>query len=242
LSGNAMRDASEVRNGVTLSRAASAARSYGVVIVTPSESLSEMRPPCGMHAPIPNPFEFGPAANSVCALAAPLTFTVFPPASSDTPFALMNFGAFCCSTLRITCVPAGSETPLLPDTADTVVAVNLSPVLLSLLHTRDPDESSSVVPGPIVPVFDTGAAGGGGGAGAGAGVAAGVDAGAGAGAGVVDGAVVCAGCDAGWDAGARLGVRLSGARFSGARCEDPERCGAALVVAAAGGVVAGVSL
>src|SRR6185437_84831 len=211
---------------------------YGTVMVTPSESRSEMRPPCGMHAPIPNPFEFGPAANSVCALAAPLTFTVFPPTSSDTPFALMNFGAFCCSTLRITCVPAGSDTPLLPDTAETVVAVNLSPVLLSLLHTREPDESSSVVPGPMVPVFGAGAAAGGGGAGAGAGVAAGVEAGAGAGAGagVLAGAVVCDGGAAGCEAGARLGARVSGVR-----CEYPERCGSALVVAA-GGVAAGVSL
>lgn len=212
---------------------------YGTVIVTPSESFSEMRPPCGMHAPMPNPFEFGPAANSVCALAAPLTFTVFPPTSSETPFALMNFGAFCCSTLRITCVPDGSETPLLPDTDETVVAVNLSPVLLSLLQTREPDESSSVVPGPIVPVFETGAAGGGGGAGAGAGAAAGVDAGAGAGAGVLDGDVVCGGGDAGCDAGDRLGARVSGARRE---LPEPERCGAVLVDALAGGVTGGVFL
>jgi len=114
----------------------------------------------------------------------------------------------------------------------------LSPVLLSLLHTREPDESSSVVPGPMVPVFGAGAAVGGGGAGVGAGVAAGVDAGAGAGAGagVLAGAVVRGGGAAGCEAGARLG-----ARDSGVRCEFPERCGSALV-AAAGGVAAGVSL
>jgi hypothetical protein len=148
----------------------------------------------------------------------------------------MNFGAFCTSTLRITCVPDGSDTPLLPATAATVVAVNLSPVLLSVLHTREPDESSSVVPGPIVPVLLTGAAGGGGGAGAGAAVAAG--AGAGAGAGALDGDVERAGCDAGGGAAGRLCVRLSGWR-----CEELERCCCAMLVdAAAGGVAGGVSL
>jgi hypothetical protein len=73
-----------------------------------------------------------------------------------------------------------------------VVAVNLSPLLLLVLHTRDPDASSSVVPGPMDPVFDTGA-GGGAGAGAGAGRAvAGAEAGAeaGADAGAVDDGLV----------------------------------------------------
>src|SRR5947199_2971182 len=80
----------------------------------------------------------------------------------------MNTGAFAVTTLRITCVPTGSVTPLLPLTGVTVVAVNLSPSLLLLLHTRDPLASSRVVPGPMFPVFGTAAGGGGGGVGAGA--------------------------------------------------------------------------
>jgi len=90
-----------------------AARDYWTVIVTPSVRRSEMRPPCGMHAPMPNPLPFGPAENSVCALAEPLTFTGFPLTSIDTPLALMNFGAFSGTTLRITCDPVGNDTPLL---------------------------------------------------------------------------------------------------------------------------------
>jgi len=205
-------------------RAAVATRDYGTVIVTPSLSLSEMRPPWGMHAPMPNPLSFGPAENSVCALASPLTFTAFPLTSMDTPLAPMNFGAFCGTTLRITCVPTGNDTPLLPETGETVVAVNLSPLLLFVLHTRDPDESSIVVPGPIVPVFATGAAGGGGGAGAGAGAGAGVAAGA------LTGAVVCAGGVAAGVLPLGSAARL-GARGSGARCD---RCGVALVDALTG--------
>jgi hypothetical protein len=142
------------------------------------------------------PFALGAALNSVCPVALPLIGTAFPATSRDTPFAVMNTGAFAVWTLKITCVPTGSETPLLPLTGVTVVAVNLSPSLLLLLHTRDPLASSSVVPGPMFPVFATGAGGGGGGgAGAGAGVAAGgVAAGAGcevagAGAGAAEGSV-----------------------------------------------------
>jgi hypothetical protein len=86
----------------------------------------------------------------------------------------------------------------------TVVAVNLSPSLLLLLHTRDPLASSSVVPGPMFPVFATGAGGGGGGgAGAGAGVAAG-------------GVAAGAGCEvAGDGAGAGAGSERPGARGAG---------------------------
>jgi hypothetical protein len=144
----------------------------------------------------------------------------------------MNFGAFCGTTLRITCVPTGSDTPLLPDTGDTVVAVNLSPLLLFVLHTREPDESSSVVPGPIVPVFATGAAGGGGGAGAGAGAAVGAGAGAGVPAGALTGAVVCAGGVA--DGALALGsAAWLGGRVSGERCVEL-RCGIVLVDALTG--------
>src|SRR3954470_23410899 len=123
-----------------------------------------------MHAPIPIPFVLGAALNSVCAVAEPLIGTAFPATSIETPVAVMNTGAFAICTLRITWVPTGRDTPLLPFTDVTVVAVNLSPALLLLLHTREPLASSSVVPGPMFPVFGTGA---GGGAGAGAGVAAG---------------------------------------------------------------------
>jgi hypothetical protein len=161
---------------------------YGVVIVTPSVRRREIRPPSGMHAPIPRPLWFGPAVNSVCAVAFPLIFTVLPPTSSDTPLAAMNVGAFFGTTLRITCVPLGSVTPLLPCTGTVVVAVNLSPLLLLVLHTRDPDASSSVVPGPMDPVFATGAGGG-----------------AGAGAGAGEGRAV-AGADAGAEAGAEAGA------------------------------------
>jgi hypothetical protein len=161
---------------------------------------------------MPIPLALGAALNSVCAVAVPVIGTVFPATSIDTPFAVMNTGAFAVTTLRITCVPTGSETPLLPLTGVTVVVVNLSPSLLALLHTRDPLASSSVVPGPIDPVF---AAGGGGGGGAGAGAAAGADTGAAvdvAGAGAAAGAVVDA-RDGVRGAGAGAGA---GARFSGA--------------------------
>jgi hypothetical protein len=202
--------------------------SYGWVIVTPSVSRSETRPPSGMHAPSPIPFVLGAALNSVCAVALPLIGTVFPATSIDTPFAVMNTGAFSVATLRITCVPTGSVTPLLPLTGVTVVAVNLSPSLLLLLHTRDPLASSSVVPGPMFPVFGAGAgAGGGAGAGAGAGVTVG---------GAAGGAVTGEGAEvAGWDvAGAGAGdgagagaarppVRAAGSLRAGARGSEPER-------------------
>jgi hypothetical protein len=199
--------------------------SYGWVIVTPSLSRSDTRPPCGMHAPNPIPFVLGAALNSVCAVAVPVTGTVLPPTSIETPFAVMNTGAFPVTTLRITCVPTGSVTPLLPLTGVTVVVVNLSPSLLLLLHTRDPLASSSVVPGPMFPVFATGAAGGGGGGGG---------AGAGAAAGVV---VVLVGCVAGADcvAGAVEGIfvgtgaeralgRGAGSLRAGARVSAVLRC------------------
>jgi hypothetical protein len=138
--------------------------------------------------------------------------------------------------------------PLLPLTGVTVVAVNLSPSLLLVLHTRDPLASSIVVPGPMFPVFATGAGGGGGGAGAGAGV--GVAAGGVAAGGVVAGAVL--GCD-GAGAGAattgpvrvpprgaaslRTGERGSGARRPAPLCCDPELGALAGATAAdAGGV------
>jgi len=142
---------------------------------------------------MPIPFALGAALNSVFAVAVPLIGTVFPPTSIETPFAVMNTGAFAVTTLRITCVPTGSETPLLPLTGTTVVVV-----------------SSSVVPGPMDPVFATGAGSGGGG---GAGAAA---------AGAVTGEaceVVGPGAAAGAEEdAAREGVRGagSGARFSGA--------------------------
>ena len=138
-------------------------------------------------------------------------------------------------------MPTGSVTPLLPLTGVTVVAVNLSPSLLLLLHTRDPLASSSVVPGPMFPVFATGAGGGGGGAGAGAGVEAGALV-TGAGADVL-------GCVAGAVAGGvtvrgagslRAGARVSGTRVSAPRCEGAARCaeldGAGADATAAGGV------
>jgi hypothetical protein len=189
------------------------------------------------------PFALGAALNSVCTVALPLIGTALPETSIETPFAVMNTGAFAVATLRITCVPTGSDTPLLPFTGVTVVAVNLSPSLLLLLHTRDPLASSSVVPGPMFPVFATGAGGGGGGAGAGAGVAAG---------GVAAGGVVTgAGCDvAGAVAGAvagdagseRVPVRGADARVSELpRCAGTEVCcdaldGAGAAATAAGGV------
>jgi hypothetical protein len=121
---------------------------------------------------------------------------------------------------------------LLPLTGDTVVVVNFSPSLLLVLHTRDPLASSIVVPGPMFPVFATGAGGG-----AGAGAAAG---------GVAAGAVV--GCD-GAGAVATGSVRepprgagsvRAGARYSGApRRDDPLRdveLGDAGATAGAGGV------
>src|SRR5450432_2482645 len=193
-------------------------RCYGCVTETPSVRRSETRPPCGMHAPMPIPFALGAALNSVCAVAVPLIGTALPATSIDTPFAVMNTGAFALTTLRITCVPTGSEMPLLPLTGVTVVVVNLSPSLLPVLHTRDPLASSSVVPGPIEPVFATGAGGGAG-------------AGAGAGAGVAAGTVTGAGRDVtGADEGSvreragsvRAGSVRAGSRLSGrcdARCE-----------------------
>jgi hypothetical protein len=194
------------------------------VIVTPSVSRSDTRPPSGMHAPNPIPFVLGAALNSVCAVALPLIATDFPATSIDTPFAVMNTGAFSVATLRITCVPTGSVTPLLPLTGVTVVAVNLSPSLLLLLHTRDPLASSSVVPGPMFPVFGAGAgAGGGAGAGAGAGVTVG---------GAAGGAVTGEGAEvAGWDvAGAGAGdgaarppVRAAGSLRAGALGSEPAR-------------------
>jgi hypothetical protein len=189
-----------------------------------------------MHAPMPIPFALGAALNSVCAVAVPLIGTALPATSIETPFAVMNTGAFALTTLRITCVPTGSEIPLLPLTGVTVVVVNLSPSLLPVLHTREPLASSSVVPGPMEPVFATGA-GGGAGAGAGAGAAAG-------------GAVTVAGCevtgageaaDAALEAPRGAGSTRAGARYSGApRCVD--RCAAELDDALAGATAAeGVS-
>jgi hypothetical protein len=201
------------------------------VIVTPSVSRSETRPPSGMHAPSPIPFVLGAALNSVCAVAVPLIGTAFPATSIETPLALMNTGAFSGATLRITCVPTGSVTPLLPLTGVTVVAVNLSPALLLLLHTREPLASSRVVPGPMFPVFA--GAGTGGGAGAGAGAAAGGAAGgAVTGAGVAvevagcevagAGAGAGAGAEDGAEAGAlRAGVRGAGSLRAGARASEP---------------------
>jgi hypothetical protein len=190
-----------------------------------------------MHAPSPIPFVLGAALNSVCPVALPLIGTAFPATSMDTPFAVMNTGAFAVWTLRITCVPTGSETPLLPLTGVTVVAVNLSPSLLLLLHTRDPLASSSVVPGPMFPVFATGAGGGGGGgAGAGAGVAAGgVAAGAGcdvAGAGA--GAGAAAGC-------VRAPVRGAGSPRAGARVSDAPRCAGIVLCDELDGAAAGAT-
>jgi hypothetical protein len=194
------------------------------------------------------PFVLGAALNSVCAVAEPLIGTVFPATSIDTPLALMNTGAFSVATLRITWVPTGSVTPLLPLTGVTVVAVNLSPSLLLLLHTRDPLVSSSVVPGPMLPVLGAGA-GAGGGAGAGAGVAAG-----GVAAGAVTGAGAGAGADDGAGAGAvRAPVRGAGSLRAGARvstrasepvrragslerCEELEGAGADAGATAADGV------
>jgi hypothetical protein len=199
-----------------------------------------------MHAPNPMPFALGAALNSVCAVAVPVIGTVFPATSIETPFAVMNTGAFSVTTLKITCVPTGSVTPLLPLTGVTVVVVNLSPSLLLLLHTRDPLASSSVVPGPMLPVLATGAAGGGGGAGAGAGAAAGavvvvVGCGAGAVAGAVVGDVAGAGAE-------RVPVRGAGSLRAGGRVSEVLRCaadaelrsdvpdGAAAGATAAGGV------
>ena len=186
-----------------------------------------------MQAPIPIPFALGAALNSVLAVAVPLIGTAFPATSIDTPLAVMNTGAFAVTTLRITCVPTGSEMPLLPLTGTTVVVVNLSPSALPLLHTRDPLASSSVVPGPMDPVFATGA-GGGGGAGAGA-----------AGGGAVTGpaceevAGAGTGAAAGAEEGAARDVRGagSGARFSGAlrRAERWAEVGAAPLAAATAG-------
>jgi hypothetical protein len=184
------------------------------------------------------PFVLGAALNSVCPVALPLIGTAFPATSIDTPFAVMNTGAFAVTTLRITCVPTGRETPLLPLTGVTVVAVNFSPSLLLLLHTRDPLASSSVVPGPMFPVFATGAGGGGGGgAGAGAGVAAGgVAAGAGC-------EVAGAGAGAGAVAGSlRVLVRGAGSLRAGARVsEPPRRAGAVARCDELEGVVAGAT-
>ena len=183
------------------------------------------------------PFALGAALNSVCAVALPLMGTAFPATSIDTPFAVMNTGAFAVWTLKITCEPTGSETPLLPLTGVTVVAVNLSPSLLLLLHTREPLASSSVVPGPMFPVFGAGA-GAGGGAGAGAGVAAG---------GVATGAGAdVAGAGAGAGAGAvRVLVRGAGSLRTGSRvsrCDAVARCDGELDGAAAGATAAdGVS-
>jgi len=187
-----------------------------------------------MQAPSPMPFVLGAALNSVCAVPVPLIGTAFPATSIDTPLVVMKTGAFAVTTLSITCVPTGSVTPLLPLTGVTVVAVNLSPSLLLLLHTRDPLASSSVVPGPMFPVFATGA---GGGAGAGAGVAAGA---------LVTGADVL-GCVAGAVAGGvtvrgpgslRAGARVSGTRVSAPRCAGAARCDE-LDAAGAGATAAG---
>ncbi len=207
------------------------APSYGCVTDTPSVRRSDTRPPCGMHAPMPIPFAVGAALNSVCAVAVPLIGTAFPATSIDTPFAVINTGAFAVTTLRITCVPTGSEMPLLPLTGVTVVAVNLSPFELSVLHTRDPLASSIVVPGPIDPVFATGA---GGGAGAGAGVGAG--AGAAAGGAVTGCGAACTGAAAG---SVRDEPRDGWLRGSGVRCVGRD---AALDGAVAGATAgAGVS-
>lgn len=165
------------------------------------------------------PFVLGVALNSVCALPVPLIGTAFPDTSTDTPFVVRKTGAFAVTTLRITCVPTGNVTPLLPLTGVTVVAVNLSPSLLLLLHTRDPLASSSVVPGPMFPVFATGAGGAGGGAGAGAGVAAGALV-AGAGADVLG---CVAGAEVGGFAVRGAGSLRAGARVSGARVSDGPR-------------------
>lgn len=167
-----------------------------------------------MQAPSPIPFVLGAALNSVCAVAVPLIGTVFPATSIDTPLALMNTGAFSVATLRITCVPTGSVTPLLPLTGLTVVAVNLSPSLLLLLHTREPLASSSVVPGPMLPVFAGVGAGGGAGAGAGA-AAGGAAGGAVTGAGVAVEVAGREGAEAGADDGAAAGALRAGARDAG---------------------------
>ena len=211
----------ELRKGAANQRedARRVPRGYSCVTDTASVSRSDTRPPSGMHAPMPMPLTLGAALNSVCAVAVPLTGTVFPPTSIETPFAVMNTGAFAVTTLRITCVPAGSEMPLLPLTFDTVVAVNLSPSELPVLHTRDPLESSSVVPGPIDPVLATGAGGGAGaGAGAGAGVAAGV-------------ATTGAGCAVApadpTGGSAREGVRSCGSARAGVRASVTPRCATA---------------
>ena len=97
---------------------------------------------------------------------------------------------------------------MLPLTFEIVVAVNLSPSALPLLHTRDPLESSRVVPGPIDPVLATGA---GGGAGAGAGAGTGAGAGAGVAAGVAEGS-------------ARDGARGAGSARAGERASVTLRC------------------
>jgi len=211
------------------------------VTLTPSVSRNEIRPPSGMQAPSPMPLVLGAALNSVCAVPVPLIGTAFPATSIETPFVVMNTGAFAVTTLSITCVPTGSVTPLLPFTRVTVVAVNLSPSLLLLLHTRDPLASSSVVPGPMFPVFATGAGGGGGGAGAGAGAAAGTVDRAGADVlGCVDGAVA-GGVTVRGAGSLRDGARVSGTRVSGAprrvgaaRCDELDGAGAGAT--AAGGV------
>lgn len=179
-----------------------------------------------MHAPSPMPLALGAALNSVCAVPLPLIGTAFPATSIETPLAVMNTGAFSVATLRITWVPTGSVTPLLPLTGVTVVAVNLSPSLLLLLHTRDPLASSSVVPGPMFPVFAAGA-GAGGGAGAAAGAAGGAVTGAGVD--VAGCAVAGAGDDDVAGAGAvRAPVRGVGSLRAGARVSEPPRRPASL--------------
>ncbi len=185
-----------------------------------------------MHAPIPIPLAVGAALNSVCAVALPLIGTAFPPTSIDTPFAVMNTGAFALTTLRITCVPAGSEMPLLPLTVVIVDVVNLSPSALLVLHTRDPLASSRVVPGPIEPVFATGA---GGGAGAGAGAGAGVAAGAAAGGAVIG---ACAGAAEG---PVRVPPRGAGSERMGARGSGMLRCVVELPRAELVGALAGAT-
>jgi len=108
------------------------------------------------------------------------------------------------------------------------VVVNFSPSLLLVLHTRDPLESSIVVPGPMFPVFATGAGGG-----AGAGAAAG-----GVAAGVVVGCVVVAGSVREPPRGA--GSVRAGGRYSDVPRRDVPRCdvefGDAGATAGAGGV------